>query len=223
MAFAILAPFLRLFFHLLYHRLAWGYDLVAAAVSLGRWQAWVKTALPYVQGRRALELGHGPGHLQQHLLEMGIQACGVDESRQMGTLAGHRLRKAGHADACLARGLAQALPFPDGTFDTLVSTFPSEYIFDPRTLAEAAHTLQPKGRLVIVPVAWIDGSGLLERFLRRVFLLTGQTTTEPLDALAARFQPRFRRAGFDVTFQQVDARGGRVLLVLATRSGPPDG
>ena len=51
------------FFHLLYHQLAWAYDAVSAAVSLGRWQDWGAAALPFVNGASVLELGHGPGHL----------------------------------------------------------------------------------------------------------------------------------------------------------------
>jgi len=78
------------FFNLLYHPFAWTYDLVAAIVSLGRWQDWLMQAMPYLSGR-VLEIGFGPGHLQVALNEAGMQAFGLDESRQMGRQARRRL------------------------------------------------------------------------------------------------------------------------------------
>ena len=74
--------FLRFFFHQLYHGFAWTYDFVAASVSIGRWRGWVLTALPYLEGPRVLELGHGPGHLQLALFESGLAPLGLDASRQ---------------------------------------------------------------------------------------------------------------------------------------------
>ncbi len=60
---------LRFFFRLLYHQFAFTYDLVAATVSLGRWKDWVLSVVPFIEGTRILEIGHGPGHLQRALLE----------------------------------------------------------------------------------------------------------------------------------------------------------
>jgi len=60
--------FLRLFFRLLYHQLAFTYDLVAASVSFNRWKDWVMSVVPFIEGNRILEIGHGPGHLQRILL-----------------------------------------------------------------------------------------------------------------------------------------------------------
>src|SRR6185503_12928096 len=140
---------LRFFFKLLYHQFAFTYDLVAATVSLGRWKNWVISILPFVEGPRVLEIGFGPGHLQRILLSRGLIAFGVDESRQMTRLAKYNLRKqqtsavqivsgfqrqtttqlqSVHTQINLTRGLAQHLPFPNRAFDTIVATFPAEYI-----------------------------------------------------------------------------------------------
>ena len=37
-------------------------------VSLGRWDDWIQTVIPYVRGLSILEIGHGPGHLQIKLM-----------------------------------------------------------------------------------------------------------------------------------------------------------
>ena len=87
----LIQRFMRLFFHLLYHSFAFTYDLVAAAVSFGDWKNWVYSILPFINGPRLLELGHGPGHLQRLLRDRGLDAVAIDESTQMGRIAKHRL------------------------------------------------------------------------------------------------------------------------------------
>src|SRR5512143_2186632 len=98
MLIVLIRRLMRAVFYLLYHPFAFTYDLVAATVSLGRWKAWVFSILPYVEGTRLLELGHGPGHLQRILRDRGLASVGLDESAPMGNLARKRLRQAGHGD-----------------------------------------------------------------------------------------------------------------------------
>ena len=213
----LLMRIIRVLFTLLYHQLAWSYDLVADLVSLGRWRDWIKKTLPFIQGTHILELGHGPGHLQKHLLEHGMHSVGLDESRQMGRQARNRLRNEGYAKVELVRGRAQELPFPASTFDTVLATFPSEYIFDPRTLAEVHRTLRIGGRFVFLPVAWITGKGLLDRFLAWLFRVTRQVPRNLDEILEARMKPIFQKAGYQVEVQHVGARRSTVVIVLATR------
>jgi ubiquinone/menaquinone biosynthesis C-methylase UbiE len=197
----------RLFFRLLYHSFAWSYDFVAGMVSLGRWRTWVSASLPYLQGERVLELGHGPGHLQSDLLRNGIWAAGVDESRQMGRLAKHDNRR-----LRLVRAVGQALPFADLSFDTLVSTFPTRYILDQRTLSETLRVLQPGGRLIVTFSAEITGGTLPERFLAWLFHVTGQSG-DPIDSLTAPFV----EAGYTAEPFTVDLGTSRVFLILAKK------
>src|SRR5215208_4276905 len=85
--------FLPFFFRLLYHQFAFTYDLVAAAVSFNRWKDWVMSVLPFIEGNRVLEIGHGPGHLQRALLSQNLFTVGIDESAQMGYLAKRNLSR----------------------------------------------------------------------------------------------------------------------------------
>jgi SAM-dependent methyltransferase len=140
--------FLHFIFNLLYHPFSWSYDLVAGIVSLGRWNEWVMSVIPLIQGRTILETGYGPGHLQRELNLRGYQVHGVDESRQMVRQASHRLYK-DHIQGNLVRGLSQHLPYRPA-FDTVIATFPSEYIFDPNTIKEIHRVLIPGGRLIIL-------------------------------------------------------------------------
>ena len=213
----LIARLLRLFFYLLYHPLAWTYDLVSASVSLGRWQDWVQTVLPYVEGTRVLELGHGPGHLQRLLLDRGLLAVGLDESRQMGQITKQRLTHNGYAQNRLARGLAQFIPFPIEYFDTVVSTFPSEYIFDSATLLEVYRILESGGRFIVLPVAWIIGNKLMERYAAGLFRVTGQAPSEPIEIVSERMKEPFTKAGFEVRIEQVEVKSSLVLIIVAEK------
>ena len=219
---------LRFFFRLLYHQFAFTYDLVAATVSLGRWKDWVLSVLPFVQGTRILEIGHGPGHLQRALLERNLLAFGLDESTQMGRLAKHNLthflrskidkdNHLGYAQIKLARGISQTLPFPAESFDTIVSTFPSEYIFDPKTLAEAQRVLTPNGRLIILPGATIMGRGVMDRAMALLFRVTGETPPHLAEMLQTRTKQPFAKAGFYVEFHKVEVRSSLVFILVATK------
>ncbi len=134
------------------------------------------SVVPFIEGKRVLEIGHGPGHLQRVLLSRGLFAVGVDESAPMGRLAKRNLRrdhassedvsnqnlttssirsvqKIDYTQIRLARGVAQQLPFPSQSFDSVVATFPSDYITDAETLSEVKRCLVDGGRFIVLPAA----------------------------------------------------------------------
>ncbi|HET9912516.1 MAG TPA: methyltransferase domain-containing protein [Anaerolineales bacterium] len=221
---------LRLFFHLLYHQFAFTYDLVAATVSFNRWNDWVMSVIPFLEGNRILEIGHGPGHLQRVLLSRGWIAVGIDKSPQMGRLAKREVFSQSqksqdtpllpdlvYTQVNLTRGLAQHIPFPKETFDTVVATFPAEYIFDPETLAEAQRVLVSGGRFVILPGAVIIGRGILDRLLAWIFRFTGQTPPNLSEIIHERSKDHFAKAGFQVATHEIAVKSSLVFIILATK------
>jgi ubiquinone/menaquinone biosynthesis C-methylase UbiE len=206
-----LVRFLRLFFYLLYQPLAWSYDFVAWAVSLGRWKSWVYSVVPELVGLRVLELGHGPGYLQVAMRNRSITAFGADISQQMGHLAATKLQRVGYPQL-LARAADQHLPYTSGAFDQLVATFPSEYILFPETLAEIRRVLRPGGSLVVLPVAWITGKKTQERFFAWLFRVTGQA-----GQWTGAFSQAISEAGFSVREKSVKLKGSQLILVIAER------
>jgi ubiquinone/menaquinone biosynthesis C-methylase UbiE len=166
--------FIRFAFHLLYNQLAFTYDGVAWLVSFGQWQAWGRTALDRVRGPRVLELGHGPGHL---LIELGRsgrhQPIGIDLSPHMIAQAQRGIRRAG-LSIPQVRCRVEALPFRSGTFDSAVSTFPTEYIANPRTLAEVVRVTNEHGRLIVVLGAQFGQHTPSTCFVDWLYRITGQ-------------------------------------------------
>jgi ubiquinone/menaquinone biosynthesis C-methylase UbiE len=208
--------FMRFFFHHFYHSLAWTYDFVAAVVSVGRWRDWGRTTLPHLTGTRILELGFGPGHLQIALNQFGFQAIGLDESRQMCRRAAANLRKKGFSPA-LSRGYAQQMPFASDSFDSLLATFPSEYIFDPATLDEAWRVLRPRGRLVVALSALPGSASLFDRAAAWLFRVTGQSG-DLTENIEARIKTHFAASRFRLDVIRVDVRQSTVLLMVAEKT-----
>jgi len=200
--------FMSFFFQLLYHPFAFTYDLVAWLVSFGKWNDWVSSIAPHLKGTRILELGHGPGHLQRFLRDQGLTPVGVDESTQMGRLAKRRLG----ASHRLTRGLAQALPYAADSFDTVVATFPTEYIFDPRTLSEVRRVLSSSGRLIVLPAAFPSNG-----FLKWLYKVTGESPQALDEAMQARLSQPFTQAGFKVEAHIIELKSSRLMLLLAEK------
>lgn len=208
----LIARFLEFFFHHLYHGLAFTYDLVAAIVSLGQWNEWTKSVVPYIEGTRVLELGHGPGHLQRVLLDLGLFAVGLDESSQMGRLARRQLLRKGNAQINLTRGLGQSLPFATESFDSIVATFPAPYIAEARTLSEARRVLRNGGRLIVLIAAW-PKSGVLQW----VYRVTGQSPAEGVDILNEKIERLFSSAEFNVETKIIEVKSASLLMIVAEK------
>lgn len=164
---------LRWGFHLLYNQFACTYDAVSWLVSLGNWRRWQRAAIPHLRGERVLDLAFGTGNLLMDLSAAGYQPYGLDLSPYMVRITRRKLRRQG-LDVPLCRGRAQALPFADGIFDAVVSTFPAGFIIHPTTLREVARVLRPDGRAVIVAEARLEGRDPPSRFIEWLYAITGQ-------------------------------------------------
>jgi len=217
---------IRLGFRLLYYELAWTYDLVSWLVSLGEWRAWQQAALPYINGRSILEIGHGPGHLLLELAQNDKQVVGLDLSPHMGRMAQRRLRRAG-VSVPLIQGRVQALPLQTAVFHTVLSTFPTDYVAQPETLVAVHRVLAENGRFVIVPEGHLTGSGPLHRLIHWLFRITGQRSGPfavdnehfwPDEAMWQPLRRRFAAAGFAVTIDHARLPRSGVTVIVAEKT-----
>lgn len=95
-----------------------------------------------------LEVGVGTG-LNMPWYPEGIRFTGVDLSPGMLAIARRRARELG-LDADLREASADALPFDDASFDTVLSTITMCSVADERgAIAEMSRVLRPGGRLIL--------------------------------------------------------------------------
>jgi ubiquinone/menaquinone biosynthesis C-methylase UbiE len=198
---------------LLYRRLAFLFDFATGLVSRGKWMAWGRTSMSYLQGGRVLELAHGPGHLLISLKRSGYQPFGIDLSPSMGKQAAKRLRRAG-CEVPLVRCQAQSLPFRSGSFNDVIATFPTDYILDPSTISEVARVTSGRGRLIIVAGGQKDSHSPNPHFLDWLSKITGRTGPSSDSA--------FQKAGLSVRFESQPVAEGLAILIIAEKTDDPD-
>ena len=96
-------------------------------------------------GDRVLDVASGPGHVAAGAAGRGASVVGVDIAEGMLSLA-RRL----HPELEFRRGDAEALPFPDGSFDAVVANFLMLHVGRPEQVVdEFARVLVPGGRLAL--------------------------------------------------------------------------
>jgi SAM-dependent methyltransferase len=137
-------------FELLYKNRAL-YWFASTVPFAGQWRVWQRLAIPRLRGWEVLEVGCGLGTLLVEMAQAGYRCRAIDRSPQMVAATRDRLRRAGLAERVEVReGSVQRLPYDDASFESVVSTFPTEYIADPAAIREMARVLRPGGRLIIV-------------------------------------------------------------------------
>ena len=190
----------------LYNEFAWAYDAVSWLVSLGYWAGWRKAALVHVYGECVLEVGFGTGTLLVEIAARGWDAYGLDLSPAMHRITARKLRRYG-LDVPRVRGYTQALPFANSSFDTLIATFPAEYIVAPETLREAARVLTADGRFVIAGLTAQVEHPLLRWLIRPIY-------GDVRDGVLGYFERVAAPAGFRVSVKVEPARWVQMPVVV---------
>ena len=125
------------------------YDRMGALLSFGqdpRWRRFMVERLPR-DGGQVLDVATGTGLVAEALLARGFRVTGLDQSP--GMLANARARFDDRVE--LVEASADALPFPDASFDHLTFTYLLRYVDDPgATLAELARVVRPGGTVAMV-------------------------------------------------------------------------
>ena len=208
----------KLGFYLLYHQLAFTYELVAWLVSFGQWAAWRRLALLKMQPGPTLELAYGTGVFFLDMLAAGHRPVGLDRSPYMAQQAGRRLRHQNYA-LPLCQAQAQAIPFPSGHFVNVIATFPTDYMLQPDTLTEIKRVLRitdptedSRSQLIIVAEGLLRGPWPLRPLINWLYKITNQRSVspeQPLKLLAAH--------DFDACWEIVEQDGAQARLLIASK------
>ena len=90
----------------MYSKVAKAYDGFMVVFPL--WKTWLRTVLPYVKGKRVLEVSFGPGYLLTQYPK-NIRVYGLDYNRYMVYRAKVKVRNA-NRKAKLVEGNVEAMP-----------------------------------------------------------------------------------------------------------------
>jgi len=128
-------------------------------------------------GKDVIELGCGTAYVSSWLARRGARVVGIDNSEQQLTTA-RRLQREHGLDFPLIHGNAEAVPYPDVSFDFAISEYGACLWADPsRWVPEAARLLRPGGRLHFLVHAFLlmlcmpveDDRAADDRLLRPAF------------------------------------------------------
>lgn len=111
-------------------------------------------------GGRVLDAGCGGGGMPLSFAEEAAEVVAIDLVNRFGD-AGVRLAKErGLTNVRFAQADGQALPFPDGAFDWVLSHAVIEHVADaPRYLRECARVLRPGGRMYLSTAPYLSFAG----------------------------------------------------------------
>jgi SAM-dependent methyltransferase len=128
-------------------------------------------------GVDAIELGCGTAYVSAWLARRGARVVGIDASEAQLATA-RRLQQRYGLDFPLLHGNAEAVPYPDRSFDFAISEYGACLWADPqRWVPEAARLLRPGGRLVFLVNSFLmalcmppeEGIAATDRLLRPAF------------------------------------------------------
>jgi SAM-dependent methyltransferase len=128
-------------------------------------------------GKDAIELGCGTAYISAWLARRGARVVGIDNSEAQLATA-RRLQRAHGLDFPLLHGSAEAVPYPDASFDFAISEYGACLWADPyRWVPEAARLLRPGARLTFLVNSYLmalcnpeeDNVAATDRLLRPAF------------------------------------------------------
>lgn len=112
-------------------------------------------------GKNLLEVGSGEGGLVIALNLKGVNACGIDISKENVEISKIRARRNSIPSAAFCISDASRLPFEDCTFDVVISNKVLEHIKEQRkVIKEISRVLKEGGLLYVsVPNKWFPNEG----------------------------------------------------------------
>lgn len=194
---------------------AHAYEALFVPALFGQWTRKVADAAQIQSGHRALDVGCGTGILAREIAtRIGSvgDVVGIDPSPGMVAVAKQL------APAVEWReGVAESLPFPDQSFEAVVSQFALMFFTDQRqALREMLRVLTPGGRLAVA--VW-DSLDNIPAYASEVALLERMAGRQAADALRAPFALGNRK-DLAVLFSEAGVGGADITTHHGTAQFP---
>lgn len=174
-----------------------------------------------LRGRHVLEVASGTGHLAAEALARGATVVGIDVAPNMVALARQRV-----PGASFREGDAEALPFQDEQFDSVLCCFGLLHFAQPaQALREAARVLKPRGILSFTVWCAPEQGGeflglILKTYQSHANMDVGLPPAPPMFALADRGvrDPMLTETGF----REIRARDIAIVWPIRGPEAPFD-
>lgn len=169
---------------------AHAYEALFEPALFGQWAPKIADAAQIRPGERVLDVGCGTGILAREIASrvgpVG-RVVGIDPAPGMLAVAGQRT-----PSVEWRQGVAESLPFPDQSFDAIVSQFALMFFADRHQgLREMLRVLAPGGRLAVAVWGSLDD---MPAYAAEVALLERTAGRQAADALRAPFVLGDRKA-----------------------------
>jgi arsenite methyltransferase len=180
-------------------------EVMYAAPDVAGQRRAVLEAIGLLPGQKVLDIGCGPGFVVEEIVSRigttgKVSAIDVNES----AIELARTRCAAHSNVEFRSASATALPYPDSSFDAVVSTQVFEYIRDlDAAFRELHRVLRPGGRTVLLDTDWrtaVWHSSDSER-MNRILKAWDEHLANPI--LPRTLAARLRSAGFVIRKRDV--------------------
>ena len=172
-----------------------------------------RRAISFIEGKRILEVGVGVGKTLKYY-PGEVELCGIDAVPEALEIAERKAQELG-LRACFREASIESLPFPDGSFDTVVSSFVFCTVPDPeRGMEEIRRVLKPGGRALFLEHTRSDS-----KLVNYLFLWPMKLILKPLlDDDPLRETHKLVRKYFEVEHEESHYRG-IVRLLVARKKG----
>lgn len=141
----------------MFNRIASRYDLLNRLLSASIDQQWRLAVAKTVRNKpaaRALDLATGTADQLLALAEAGVirEGVGLDPAEQMLQIGREKIgRRTSGSRLTLQTGSAEAIPFPDQSFDLLTMSFGIRNVADlEQSLGEMVRVLRPGGQVILL-------------------------------------------------------------------------
>ncbi|KAA3612017.1 MAG: class I SAM-dependent methyltransferase [Calditrichaeota bacterium] len=189
-----------------YNWMAKGYDVFMLLFPL--WKKWIKKVIPYIKGRKILEVSFGNGYLMTQYAKNDFDIYGIDYNKKMLEITTKKLLSKS-INANLSKANVEKLPFPDNTFDTIINTMAfTGYPDGDKAILEIKRVLKKGGMLLLVDIDYPNDKNFIGYQIVKLWEKLGDIIKD-INSLLAKY-------GFE--YQDIPVGGfGSVHLFIATK------